>query len=1164
VSSDVLLIGEETSGDVGSIHFEFANATLTLTGTDTIANYESLLRTVTFSSTSHNPTNSGGARSRDITWVVNDGIDDSAPATTHIDITAINEAPVLFDIPSTAEGTYTENSPPLLLIGFNNFSPDLSDIDTPLGDLGGTVTITDALPGDLLASQSPAQSDVGFSYTFTQGPGVTGPGVLTFHGLSNSADFNSFLSSLRFTSFSDDPTNGGANPTRNLVFTATDGDLTSAPVTMSLTINAVNDAPVISLPGTPDLVTANNTSSDATVLLGNGAGSFAPLPPNPVGVAPNAVALGDLNGDGILDMITANNAGDVSVLLGDGLGGFGTQTPFLVGDAPKDVALSDLNGDGKLDIVTANQLTDDVSVLLGDGAGRFGLATSFSAGFAPTSVAVGDINGDGKLDIVTTNPQIGAVSTLLGDGTGNFDLPTQISAGPGPFGVELGDINGDGRLDIVVANPPARGFGNAVVALVNFGGGSFAFQQVPVTDALDSIALGDINGDNILDIVAGIGSGPTSVISVQLGTGIIGTGSPPFVAQPPLPIPDTPDAIALSDVNGDGRLDIVASHSASNTVSVLLNNGGGSFTTLPPQPIGTGTGPGSLALGNLDNAQVVDEDTNLAIGGIAIADPDANVNAVTTTLSADHGTLTVTNVVGGAAVTSNGTSAVTLNGTVAQINATLAATVVYRGLQDYNGPDTITIVTNDNGHTGTGGPLSASNAVPVNVAPVNDAPVNALPATFDVAANTTAALAGISVADPDAESGTITTTLSVGHGTLSAVSVGGAVLSGSGTTTLALTGTLAEINATLTAAGNLTYHGDHDFFGIDTLTMVIDDGGNTGSGGVLTDTDSAALSVNTLINGTAGNDSFVALAGNEKIVGGAGIDTVTFGFRLVDATVTYSGNLIIIDGPGSHTLLSGLEVFNFTDGTVNNNDGNPLVDDLFYYSRYHDVWNAHADADAHYANNGWHEGRDPNAFFSTLLYLSANPDVKAAGVNPLTQYDTVGWTEHRIPSLAFDGDAYLSANPDVAAAHVDPLAHFLQFGAGEGRLPFAPTELVTQSGFDYVYYLQQNPDVAAAGVDPFQHFETFGWTEGRNPNALFDVNGYLANYADVAAAHVNPLDHYNEFGWHEGRDPSVSFDTTSYLAAYADVAASHINPLAHFLQFGIHEGRSAFADGVWG
>jgi fibronectin-binding autotransporter adhesin len=316
-------------------------------------------------------------------------------------------------------------------------------------------------------------------------------------------------------------------------------------------------------------------------------------------------------------------------------------------------------------------------------------------------------------------------------------------------------------------------------------------------------------------------------------------------------------------------------------------------------------------------------------------------------------------------------------------------------------------------------------------------------------------------------------------------------------------------------------------------------------------------------SGTGGNDSF-APVGDAHIDAGGGIDTVTFGFRLVDATVTYSGNQVIIDGPSSHTVLSGFEIFKFTDGTVNNNDGDVLVDDLFYYSKYHDVWNAHLDADADFHSVGWKAGRDPDAFFSTVIYLSANPDVKAAGVDPLKHFDTSGWKEDRVPSINFDPAQYLAANPDVKAAGVDPLAHFLQFGAGEGRQPFAPTELIAANGFDYVYYLNNNPDVAAAGVDPFQHFQTVGWKEGRNPNALFDTTGYLNNYLDVKAANVNPLDHYSQFGWHEGRDPSVGFDTTSYLAAYADVNAAHVNPLAHFLNFGIHEGRSAFADGVWG
>jgi hypothetical protein len=316
--------------------------------------------------------------------------------------------------------------------------------------------------------------------------------------------------------------------------------------------------------------------------------------------------------------------------------------------------------------------------------------------------------------------------------------------------------------------------------------------------------------------------------------------------------------------------------------------------------------------------------------------------------------------------------------------------------------------------------------------------------------------------------------------------------------------------------------------------------------------------------GTGGDDSYTAPAGAHQFDGLGGIDTMTFLFRLVDATVTYAGNTVIIDGPSSQTILTGFERFAFTDGTVDNNDGNWLVDDLFYYSRNHDVWNAHADADSHYAAHGWHEARDPNAFFSASLYLSANPDVKQTGVNPLDHWQVSGWQQGRVPSIDFDPRPYLDANPDVAAAHIDPLWHFLVSGGGEGRQPFAASELVAANGFDYVYYLQNNPDVAAAHVDPFIHFQTVGWIEGRNPNAHFDVNGYLAAYTDVDAANINPLDHYNTYGWHEGRDPSLGFDTTSYLGANADVAAAQVNPLNHFLQSGNHEGRTAFADGVWG
>jgi hypothetical protein len=189
--------------------------------------------------------------------------------------------------------------------------------------------------------------------------------------------------------------------------------------------------------------------------------------------------------------------------------------------------------------------------------------------------------------------------------------------------------------------------------------------------------------------------------------------------------------------------------------------------------------------------------------------------------------------------------------------------------------------------------------------------------------------------------------------------------------------------------------------------------------------------------GTDGDDTFTAPSGSASIDARGGTDTIVFGFRLVDATISFAGNHVIVDGPSSHTVLSGFEIYAFTDGTVNDHDGSsPLVDDLFYYARYHDVWNAHADADAHYAAIGWREGRDPDAFFDTRGYLAHYADVAAAGVNPLTHYDQYGWREGRDPSTAFDTGDYLMHYGDVAAAHIDPLAHFLGFGGEEGRTPF--------------------------------------------------------------------------------------------------------------------------------
>ena len=325
-------------------------------------------------------------------------------------------------------------------------------------------------------------------------------------------------------------------------------------------------------------------------------------------------------------------------------------------------------------------------------------------------------------------------------------------------------------------------------------------------------------------------------------------------------------------------------------------------------------------------------------------------------------------------------------------------------------------------------------------------------------------------------------------------------------------------------------------------------------------------------DGRGGSASAVLTA---TVASAAPATDATFAFAFAQASLTYRSGDALLTGPdGVVHDVTGIGHLHFTDGTIDEADGSPLVDDLFYSAANPDVWEMQVDPDQHYAQSGWREGRDPNPLFSTSGYLAANPDVARAGIDPLAHYDEFGWREGRNPSPSFDTKAYLAGNPDVAAAGVDPLAHYLEFGRTEGRTeapvsataPIPPTTPIVdqlKGDFDATYYLDRNPDVAraaaASGVAPdsfaFTHYLQFGAAEGRDPDAYFSTKGYLAAYPDVAAAGLNPMLHYEDFGWREGRNPSALFDTQAYLAANPDVAAAGIDPLAHYLRYGILEHR---------
>ncbi|MDR7036496.1 hypothetical protein J2X36_001237 [Methylobacterium sp. BE186] len=191
----------------------------------------------------------------------------------------------------------------------------------------------------------------------------------------------------------------------------------------------------------------------------------------------------------------------------------------------------------------------------------------------------------------------------------------------------------------------------------------------------------------------------------------------------------------------------------------------------------------------------------------------------------------------------------------------------------------------------------------------------------------------------------------------------------------------------------------------------------------------------------AGNDTLVMHHGVYQYDADAGTDTLAFDDSISSYSIFAAGAGTTIfrgalDNPDLYVQSAEVETFRFSDVTVNQGDGNQLVDDLHYLSQNLDVAAAGLDPEAHYAAFGWKEGRDPNLFFDTKGYLAAYGDVAAAGINPLEHYLQYGWKEGRDPSAQFDTSAYLAANPDVAAAGINPLGHYLTYGVNEGRAFF--------------------------------------------------------------------------------------------------------------------------------
>ncbi|MBL0492446.1 retention module-containing protein [Aeromonas veronii] len=239
--------------------------------------------------------------------------------------------------------------------------------------------------------------------------------------------------------------------------------------------------------------------------------------------------------------------------------------------------------------------------------------------------------------------------------------------------------------------------------------------------------------------------------------------------------------------------------------------------------------------------QVAQEDQPFVIHGLQVKDVDAGNSPIKITLSVEHGTLTLP-AGSGVTVVGNGTGSLVLTGTLADLNALLSGGVTYQGNSDFYGNDALTMVTNDQGNTGSGGALIDTDVLPIEVQPVNDAPVNQLPGSMTVKEDGSLSLSGVSVKDVDAGSAPVSMVLRVEHGVLTLLGATGAVMvQGAGTSEITLVGSLADLNQLL--ASNLHYEPAKDFWGEDTITVTTSDQGNTGAGGPLSDTDQVTITV---------------------------------------------------------------------------------------------------------------------------------------------------------------------------------------------------------------------------------------------------------------------------------------------------------------------------------
>ncbi|MEZ4652926.1 MAG: FG-GAP-like repeat-containing protein [Candidatus Eisenbacteria bacterium] len=317
-----------------------------------------------------------------------------------------------------------------------------------------------------------------------------------------------------------------------------------------------------------DLTTVNEVSSDIRVFLNraDGSGLYDDfLDPQPIGVEASPNDPADFNNDGHADLcIDATISGSVWVLLGAGDGTFYSTQEIPVGSNPHGITTLDVDGDGDLDIVNANNGSNNLSLLRNDGTGTFGVPSFFDSGVnGEYGLAAADMNRDGIMDVLVGGQQGQQIRTLLGNGDGTFTPagPAQSSGGF-TWVVTVGDLDGDGDIDASCANSASNGGS----ILLNNGDGTFGTPTFMSTGAhTPSTDLADLDGDGDMDWVLSCYGGGFWRAYTNDGAGH-------FTFDQEFPAPSNPSCSVPLDFDNDGDVDLALTDEIADVIVLMRND----------------------------------------------------------------------------------------------------------------------------------------------------------------------------------------------------------------------------------------------------------------------------------------------------------------------------------------------------------------------------------------------------------------------------------------------------------------------------------------------------------------------------------------------------------------------------------------------------------------